>query len=45
VLLCSSDNHGFHLKNGYAVVAHKLRFEPRKSWLERLKKRVRNALL
>jgi GNAT superfamily N-acetyltransferase len=40
VLLCSSENHGFHLKNGYAIVAQKLRFEPRKSWLERLKKRV-----
>lgn len=39
VLVCSSENHGFHLKNGYAVVAHKLRFAPRKSWLERLKKR------
>lgn len=39
VLLSSSENHGFHLKNDYEVVAHKLRFEPRKSWLERLKKR------
>jgi GNAT superfamily N-acetyltransferase len=39
VLLCSSENQGFHLKNGHNVVAHKLRFEPRKSWLERLKKR------
>jgi GNAT superfamily N-acetyltransferase len=40
VLVCSSDNYAFHLKNGNAVVAQKLRFEPRKSWLERLKKRV-----
>ena len=40
VLLCSSENYAFHLKNGYEVVAHKSRFEPRKSWLERLKKRV-----
>lgn len=39
VLLCSSENLGFHLKNGYQAVAQKLRFEPRKSWLERLKKR------
>jgi GNAT superfamily N-acetyltransferase len=39
VLLCSSENQGFHLKNSYEVVAQKLRFEPRISWLERLKKR------
>jgi GNAT superfamily N-acetyltransferase len=39
VLVCSSENLGFHLKNGYQVVAHKLRFAPRKNWLERLKKR------
>jgi GNAT superfamily N-acetyltransferase len=40
VLLCSSENHGFHLRNGYAVVAHKLRFAPRTNWLERLKRHV-----
>ncbi len=43
VLLCSSENHGFHLKNGYEVVAQKLRFAPRKSWLERLKKRFKKS--
>ena len=41
VLVCSSENLGFHLKNGYEVVAHKLQFAAKLGLLERARNRVR----
>ena len=41
VLVCSSENLGFHLKNGYEVVAQKLQFVPKQGFLERVRNRVR----
>ena len=41
VLVCSSENLGFHLKNGYEVVAHKLQFAAKLGLLERVRNRVR----
>ena len=41
VLVCSSENLGFHFKNGYEVVAQKLQFAAKPGLLERVRNRVK----